>query len=118
MAMISLRAHEAFDCAAGDVLALPAQMAPDLAGAIATLALVIDAFDIFQILRILLRSVRGKLGITRNSGMGIIGGWGDRQNTANRLDPKLTSVIINEGDHLRNGRSSSVPLRGNRRLRR
>ena len=33
---------------------------------------------------------------------------GDRQHTAGRLDPKVPLMLFNEGNHLRNGRSSSA----------
>src|SRR5690606_1423875 len=38
----------------------------------------------------------------------VIGGWGDRQNLADRLDPVMPSLIVDEGDHGLNRRSSSA----------
>ena len=34
--------------------------------------------------------------------------WGDRQHTADRLDPKLSLMLFNEGNHLPNRRSGSA----------
>ena len=63
---------------------------------------------VLQILRVLFRAVRGPLRVPGNGYVNVIGRWSDRQNAADRLDPKLLSVIVNERDHLRNGRSSSA----------
>src|SRR5690606_8202891 len=38
----------------------------------------------------------------------MIGRRGDRQQFADRLDPVITAILIDERDHLRNGRSSSA----------
>lgn len=38
----------------------------------------------------------------------MIGRWGDLQGPADRLDPILSTMIINKSSHLRNGRSSSA----------
>src|SRR6266481_8310987 len=40
--------------------------------------------------------------------MGVIGRQGDRQHPADRLDPMRLAVIVNEGDHGLNRRSSSA----------
>src|SRR5688500_7918059 len=40
--------------------------------------------------------------------MVVIGGWGDRQHLADRLDPVIPPVIVYERDHRLNGRSSSA----------
>jgi len=61
-----------------------------------TFALLADTVNPLEVLRVPLRSVRGKVRITGDGRMSVTGGWGDRQNTANRLDPKLTTVIISE----------------------
>src|SRR5207302_120773 len=37
-----------------------------------------------------------------------VGGWGDRQHAADRLDPICPTMIVDEGDHRLNGRSSSA----------
>src|SRR3546814_13733331 len=38
----------------------------------------------------------------------MVSGWGDRQNPADRLDPIIIPMLINETDHRLNGRSSSA----------
>jgi hypothetical protein len=38
----------------------------------------------------------------------ILGGWGDRQDAADRLDPVRGAMIVNESDHGLNRRSSSA----------
>src|SRR5438270_1978815 len=40
--------------------------------------------------------------------MGAVGRWGNRQHFADRLDPIRATVIVDEGDHRLNGRSSSA----------
>ena len=42
--------------------------------------------------------------------MVVVGRWGDRQHTADRLDPVGLPVILDEGDHGLNRRSSSASL--------
>src|SRR5690606_22635476 len=37
-----------------------------------------------------------------------VGGWGDRQNPADRLDPILLAMLADEAGHRLNGRSSSA----------
>ena len=41
-------------------------------------------------------------------GMAMIGGWGDRQHLADRLDPMFPALIVDERDHGLCRRSSSV----------
>ncbi len=100
--------HQPFDRAARNILLFSPELMPDLAGPVSAFAFVIDTLDVLQILRVLFRAVRGPLRIPGNGYVTVIGRWGDRQNAADRLDPKLLSVIVNERDHLRNGRSSSA----------
>jgi hypothetical protein len=40
---------------------------------------------------------------------GVVGGWGDRQQLADRLDPEPVLVGVNVGEHLGGRRSSSAP---------
>src|SRR4029453_15184029 len=40
--------------------------------------------------------------------LGVVGGRGDRQHLADRLDPVATPVIVDEGDHVLDRRSSSA----------
>ena len=52
---------------------------------------------------------RGQTGRIGTPGrMLVVGGWGNRQHLADRLDPVRPPVIVNEGDHRLNGRSSSA----------
>src|SRR4051795_12431569 len=52
---------------------------------------------------------RRRLGrIGPSGGMGVIYRWGDRQHLADRLDPVDGAMLVDEGDHFRNGRSSSA----------
>lgn len=48
----------------------------------------------------------GRIG--RPGGMGVVGRRGDRQHSADRLGPVDGAVRVDEGDHFRNGRSSSA----------
>ena len=50
----------------------------------------------------------GPRGVTTGGEMGVIRRRGDRQNPADRLDPMDGAMIIDERDHLLNGRSSSA----------
>ena len=51
---------------------------------------------------------RSSVGIAAASDMRIVGRRGDRQHLADRLNPVGGAVIVNEGDHRLNGRSSSA----------
>jgi len=51
---------------------------------------------------------RQPAGIGLARGMGMIGRRGHRQHAADRLDPVGGAVIVDEGDHGRNRRSSSA----------
>lgn len=59
--------HQPFDRAARKFLLFSAELMPDLACSIAILALLVDTLNLLERLLILLSSVRGKLGITRNA---------------------------------------------------
>jgi hypothetical protein len=59
-------------------------------------------------LRIPTRSRRGLGGIDTPRGMSMIGGRGDRQHRADRLDPVGVPVIVDKGDHDFERRSSSA----------
>ena len=84
------------------------KLMPDLARAVAASALVIYASDLLEILLVLPGAIRGQLRFAGNGGMTVKGRRGDRQNTADRLDPIDLAMLLDEGDHLRNGRSSSA----------
>ena len=91
---------------------------PNLPHAVDFEILLKDPFDLGLELLITLGTIR-KAGRIGSLGHVVIEcRWGNRQNPANRLDPMIRAVIFNELDHFLNGRSSSVPLRGSRRMRR
>src|SRR4029453_14655646 len=50
--------------------------------------------------------------------LGVVGGRGDRQHLADRLDPVATPVIVDEGDHVLDRRSSSAGAKYAEALRR
>jgi len=52
--------------------------------------------------------VRPKLRAAKSRGMTSIRRWGDLQNSANRLDPKAASMLINKGPRYFKRRSSSA----------
>ncbi len=53
-------------------------------------------------------NIRQALWITPLSDALMIDGWGNRQNPANRLDPIFRTMLVYEGRHRLNGRSSSA----------
>ena len=100
--------HQPLYSAACDILAFPAQPVPDLAGAVSAFALVMDTLDLLQVCRILPGSVRRQIRVPDEGRMPVATRWGDRQHTADRLDPKLPLMLFNEGNHLPNRRSGSA----------
>jgi hypothetical protein len=104
----SMLSHEPFHGTARDIVRLSAKLMPDLARPVAALALVVAALDLLEVLRIALGAIRGQVWVAGDRSMRIVGRRGDRQNTADRLDPEDLTMLFNEGDHLRNGRSSSA----------
>jgi len=55
-----------------------------------------------------LRPLRQAIRIGFPAGVFVPGGWGDVQNPAHRLDPKLVHMDFHEANHFFNGRSSSA----------
>src|SRR5690606_15630539 len=92
--------------AAGDIVAAAAQLMPDLARAIATLAAVERVLDGNLVQLILPGPIRCQSRIARHGLDGVIRRWCDPQNPADRTDTMDTALIIDEHDHLRNGQSS------------
>src|SRR6056297_367099 len=103
-----MKMHEPLHGATRDVVPVATKLIPDLASSVAPPALAVGHLDLLYVNSILPGAVRGKLWIARSGGMAMEGGWGDLQNTADRLDPEGLAVLLDEGDHLRNGRSSSA----------
>ena len=77
-----------------------------------------DTLDLRLQFFVSLGAIRKAFRISALGQMIIERGWGNRQDAADWLDPMIAPVIFFELDHRFNGRSSSVPLRGSRRLRR
>ena len=67
-----------------------------LARPVAASALVVDTSDLLEILLVLPGPLRGQLGVAGNGGMTVKGRRGDRQNTADRLDPIDLAMLFNE----------------------
>src|SRR6056297_2781646 len=101
-----MKMHEALHGATRDVVPVATKLMPDLAGTVAPPALAVGCLDLLEILHVLPGAVRGQLGVVGNSSMTVKGCRGDRQNTADRLDPIDLAMLFDESDHLRNGRSS------------
>jgi hypothetical protein len=82
---------------------LAAQLMSDLTGPIAPSARLEYSAYFFGVNQITLGAIGGEIRVSGNDGTRIIGCGGDRQNTADRLDPKSITVFFNESGHLRNG---------------
>jgi len=104
----SMKTHEPLHGATRDVMPVTPKLVPDLAGPVAPPALAVGRLDLLMVLHVLPGAIRGQLGVAGNGGMTVKGCRGDRQDTADRLDPEDLAMFFDEGDHLRNGRSSSA----------
>jgi hypothetical protein len=80
----------------------------DLAHAVDAEVLIEDAPDLDLQRSILPGARRQPGGIPPLGNMGVIGRGGDRQHLADRLDPMRPTMIVDEGDHGLNRRSSSA----------
>ena len=98
--------HQPGDRAARDAEALPPQLPPDLAHAIDAEVLLEYAADLRRVAADPASPQSGGIGAL--GGMGMIGRRGDRQDLADRLDPVDLAMIVDEGDHGLNRRSSSA----------
>jgi hypothetical protein len=101
-------AHQARHGAASDRNPFPEKLSPDLPDAVDPEVLLIHALDFAPQGDITLGPYRELTRIGAPSGVGMIRRWGDRQNAADRLDPVNGAVLVNEGDHGLNRRSSSA----------
>jgi hypothetical protein len=100
--------HQAGHGAAGDVEAFADELSPDLADAIDAEVVVPDPPDLRAQKGIALLP-RGRLpGIDATGGVGAISRRGDRQDTADRLDPVDIAVLVDERLHGLKRRSSSA----------
>jgi hypothetical protein len=94
--------------ATGNVEAFTPELSPDLAHAINPEVLVKEAPDL-ALQRGVLPGAGRQLGRIAPLGhMGVVGRGGDRQDLADRLDPMRPTVIVDEGDHGLDRRSSSA----------
>jgi hypothetical protein len=100
--------HQPLDRATRHAFSLPQQLPPNLAHAINLEIVVEDAPDFLAQNRIAPRPRRALRGIAARRRMRPIGRRGDRQNLADRLDPVRLAMIVDEGDHGLNRRSSSA----------
>jgi hypothetical protein len=100
--------HQARHGAAGDCDPLSAELPPDLAHAIDPEVLLEHAPDLgFQGL-VALGSRRSLPRINPSPNMGVIRRRSDRQDLADRLDPVNVPMMVDEGDHGLDRRSSSA----------
>lgn len=104
--------HQPCNGAAGHAKALPLHLTPDFTHAIDAEIVLKHTPDFGLQGHVTTGTSRQTRGISLLGTIQIIGGWGDRQNAADRLDPVVRPVIVDKRDHFLNGRSSSVPLPG------
>lgn len=100
--------HQPLDRATGDGEPLTPHLPPDLAHAVNTEVLGEDAQHLGPERFVTLEPGRTPGRIAAPGEMLMVGRRGDRQDPADRLDPVGLSVIVDEGDHRLNGRSSSA----------
>ena len=100
--------HQSGDCATGDIEAFPIQLTPDLAYAIDAPVFFEDKLDLGPQHCVAPGAIRqsGRIGPLRQ--VIVVGGRGDRPNPADRLDPVLPSLIVDETNHHFYRRSSSA----------
>src|SRR5262245_53138970 len=102
------RSHQSFDATAGDGDAFPAELSPDLACAVDLEVLIPDALDLAGDLDIAPNPRRSPLRLRLSRLALVVGRWGDRQLCADRLDPILGPMLIDERHHHFGRRSSSA----------
>jgi hypothetical protein len=90
------------------VEAFALELPPDLAHAIDPEVLIEDAPDLDLQADILPGARRQFGGIAPLGHMSVVGRGGDRQDLADRLDPMLPTMIVDERDHGLDRRSSSA----------
>ncbi len=100
--------HKPRDGAAGDVVTFSLQLPPDLAHAIDLEVLVEHPAYLDFHGNIIAFAGRQAVHVCALGDDLIIGGRGNRQQSADRLDPEHRAVFVDEGDHRFSGRSSSA----------
>jgi len=98
----------ASDRAAVHLDLLPLQLPPHLAHAVDLEVAVIDATDMQPKFRITLPQRRQLARVVAPRDLGVVRRRGDRQHIADRLDPVGVLVLVDEGDHVLDRRSSSA----------
>jgi len=91
---------------------------PDLAGAIETKAVLVDALDRLAHLVVAPGTSRTPAGIGKAGSVFVVGRRGDRQFAADRLDPQFFPVSVNQRHHHLPWRSSSACAKYAEALRR
>src|SRR5262247_3691110 len=102
------RSHQSFDGTAGNGDAIPSELPPNLAGAVDLEVIIIHAPDFTRNLGIASKARRYPLRLSLSRLVLVVGRWGDQQLRADRLDPILGSVLVDERHHHFGRRSSSA----------
>ena len=102
------RSHEPGNGASGDIEAFPLQLPPDFPHAIDPVVGVKHAAYLDLQADVATSADRQAIHIRALGDRIVIGGRGNRQQFADRLDPKHRTVLIDEGNHRFSGRSSSA----------
>ena len=100
--------HQPRHRAPRDVEAFAPQLPPDLAHAVDPVVLLEDAPDLRAQGIVPPRPLRSPRRLRPLGQMIVVGGRGDRQHPTDRLDPMLRPMIVDEGDHDFDRRSSSA----------
>src|SRR5215510_1912832 len=102
------RSHQSFDGTAGDGDALTAELSPDLACAVDLEVIITHAPDFTRNLSIASKARWFPLRLCLSRFLFVVGRGGDRQLLADRLDPVLGAMLIDEQHHHFGRRSSSA----------
>ena len=101
-------AHQPLHGALGDCHPFAAQLMPDLARAVETEAGIVNTLDGLAQLVIAAGTSRSPVVIGKPGSMLVIGGRGDRQFPADRLDTQILAVRVDKRHHHLPWRSSSA----------
>ena len=104
----SLFLHQRRHCAAADVVPLAQQLTPDLAHAVDWEVLIENPLDLDTKQAIALDARRRRLRLFAPDDVGVVSRRGDLKYSADRLDPVLVAIRIDEADHGFHRRSSSA----------
>ena len=107
-ALQALQSHQPFDSTARHADTFPIELKPDLVRTIDLQVGVPNTLNLRRQLCITLSTTRSQGWLPLTCGMKPIRGWGDLQDTADRLDPKLLAVLVDEGLQDLMRRSSSA----------